>query len=125
MRGKRYAILLEFVNDHLDDFVDVLQSFRWSRTLSYRTKPAQHRAVGVETAFIWLDHYFEGVGLHDVFSVYRRHYCLMMVPSRRRISPHPPFKSLRIPCSKLPNGYLAAAFSSTSIPQPGASVGYQ
>ena len=52
-------------------------------------------------------------------------HCLITVPSRRRISPHPPFNRFRSPSSKLPNGYLAAAFSSTSMPQPGASLGYQ
>src|SRR5690348_15709408 len=32
------------------------------------------------------------------------HYCLMMLPSRRRISPQPPFRSRRSPCSEVPNG---------------------
>ena len=50
-----------------------------------------------------------------------RVHCLMSVPSRRRISPHPPFSLCRSPCSPWPNGYLAAARSSTSMPQPGAS----
>ena len=48
-------------------------------------------------------------------------YCLMTVPSRLRISPQPPFSCWRSPCSPWPNGYFAAARSSTSMPQPGAS----
>ena len=52
-------------------------------------------------------------------------YCLMIVPSFRRISPHPPLSVFRSPVSPKPNGYFAAAFSSTSIPQPGASFTYQ
>lgn len=46
------------------------------------------------------------------------YYCLITVPSRFRISPHPPFK-LSGPDT---NGALAAAFSSISIPQPGCSL---
>ena len=46
-----------------------------------------------------------------------RCYCLMTVPSRRRTSPQPPFRFPR-PAVK---GAFAAAFSSTSIPQPGFS----
>src|SRR6476620_7023582 len=45
-------------------------------------------------------------------------YCLMTVPSRLRISPHPPFRF----SGPLVNGDLAAAFSSISIPQPGFSL---
>ena len=45
-------------------------------------------------------------------------YCLMTVPSRLRISPHPPFR----PFSLCVNGDLAAAFSSISIPHPGFSL---
>ena len=44
-------------------------------------------------------------------------YCLITVPSRFRISPHPPFR-LSGPDT---NGSLAAAFSSISIPHPGCS----
>lgn len=43
-------------------------------------------------------------------------YCLMTVPSRSRISPHPPLSGLAR------NGALAASFSSISIPQPGFSL---
>ena len=48
-------------------------------------------------------------------------YCLITVPSRRRISPHPPFSRCFSPVSPWPKGYFAAARSSTSMPQPGAS----
>jgi hypothetical protein len=37
----------------------------------------------------------------------------------------PPVESLPPPFSPNPNGYFAAAFSSTSIPHPGASFTYQ
>src|SRR6185312_10782921 len=44
-------------------------------------------------------------------------YCLTICPSGRRTSPQPPFiGSVRL------NGCLAAAFSSTSMPQPGLSL---
>src|SRR6266436_3713424 len=46
------------------------------------------------------------------------YYCLITVPSRFRISPHPPFRS----SGPEINGDLAAAFSSISIPHPGFSL---
>ena len=49
-------------------------------------------------------------------------YCLITVPSLRRTSPQPPLSLFRSSDSKLPYGYFAASFSSTSIPQPGASL---
>ena len=52
-------------------------------------------------------------------------YCLIIVPSFFRISPQPPLRVFRSPFSPNPNGYFAAAFSSTSIPHPGASFTYQ
>jgi len=45
-----------------------------------------------------------------------RHYCLITVPSRKRISPQPPFSWLAV------KGALAASFSSISMPQPGFSL---
>src|ERR1041385_2182052 len=50
------------------------------------------------------------------------HYCLITWPSFLRISPQPPFRRLRSPCSPNPKGYFAAAFSSTSMPHPGDSL---
>jgi len=47
-------------------------------------------------------------------------YCLMTVPSRRRMTPHPPFRLPRGPSDR--NGCFAASFSSISIPHPGASL---
>src|ERR1700722_1041720 len=47
-----------------------------------------------------------------------RHYCFITVPSRRRISPQPPLRLL----APGVNGAFAAAFSSTSMPQPGFSL---
>ena len=47
-------------------------------------------------------------------------YCLITVPSRRRITPQPPFRAPRAPSDL--KGYLAASFSSTSMPQPGESL---
>ena len=49
-------------------------------------------------------------------------HCLITEPSRRRISPQPPFSRARSPVSPWPKGYFAAARSSTSMPQPGASL---
>lgn len=46
----------------------------------------------------------------------RGRYCLITVPSRRRISPQPPFNGLAV------KGALAASFSSISMPQPGFSL---
>jgi hypothetical protein len=43
-------------------------------------------------------------------------YCLITVPSRRRISLQPPFSGLAV------KGALAASFSSISMPQPGFSL---
>jgi hypothetical protein len=43
-------------------------------------------------------------------------YCLITVPSRSRISPHPPLSGLTV------KGALAASFSSISMPQPGFSL---
>src|SRR5580698_7964762 len=54
-------------------------------------------------------------GLTDVLDIA---YCLITVPSSRRISPQPPFRLL----APLVNGAFAAAFSSTSMPQPGFSL---
>ena len=45
-------------------------------------------------------------------------YCLITVPSRLRISPHPPLR-LSLPGV---NGAFAAAFSSISMPHPGVSL---
>ena len=45
-----------------------------------------------------------------------RDYCLMTVPSGRRMMPQPPFRPPSL------NGALAASFSSISIPQPGFSL---
>ena len=47
-------------------------------------------------------------------------YCLITVPSRRRMTPHPPFRLPRAPSDR--NGYFAASFSSISMPHPGASL---
>ncbi len=47
-------------------------------------------------------------------------YCLITVPSRRRMTPQPPLSAPRWPSMR--NGYLAASFSSTSMPQPGESL---
>jgi hypothetical protein len=57
-------------------------------------------------------------GLREARALRRSNYCLITVPSIRRISPHPPFR----PLAGLVNGALAAAFSSTSMPQPGFSL---
>ena len=51
-------------------------------------------------------------GLFAVSSV----HCLITVPSRRRISPQPPFSR-----AAAVKGAFAAAFSSISMPQPGFS----
>ncbi len=50
-----------------------------------------------------------------------RAHCLIIWPSPRRSSPQPPFS----PSRGLVNGYFAAAFSSTSIPQPGFVLGHR
>jgi hypothetical protein len=68
------------------------------------------------------------VGCRDVSPETRRwrgrpsRYCLITVPSLRRTSPQPPLSLFRSSNSKLPYGYFAASFSSTSMPQPGASL---
>src|SRR5205807_4233396 len=50
-------------------------------------------------------------------------YCLITWPSRLRTSPQPPFSRLRSPDSVCPNGYLAAAFPSTSMRSEERRVG--
>ncbi len=67
----RYAIFLEFIHNHLDDLIDVLQRFGFRRALRYRTEWAERRAVGVITALIGFHYDFERVSLHgDSISVY-------------------------------------------------------
>jgi hypothetical protein len=44
-------------------------------------------------------------------------YCLITVPSRLRISPHPPFRWFALSVK----GNFAASFSSISMPHPGRS----
>ena len=62
--GKCNTIFLEFVHDHLDNFVDVLQSLCCRRTLGNCTESTQSGAVGVVSAFIGLHDDFESIRLH-------------------------------------------------------------
>lgn len=62
--GKSDAVFLEFVHDHLDDFVDVFESFLSSGALGDCAITAQGGAIGVIAAFVGLDNDFERVGLH-------------------------------------------------------------
>ncbi len=58
---------------------------------------------------------------HDVRGG-NRSYCLMIVPSRRAHFAPAAIEPFALACSNEPNGYFAAAFSSISMPQPGASL---
>ena len=64
--GKWNVVLLELVNDHSYDLVDVPQGLFFGSPLRNRAIPAQRWTVGVETAFIRFNHDLECVRSHKV-----------------------------------------------------------
>ena len=67
MGGKIDTVFLEFVHDHLDDFVAVLQCLCCRRALGDGAKSTQSRAVGMKSALIGLHDDFESIGLHGTW----------------------------------------------------------
>jgi len=62
---KGFTFFKEFVHDHLDHFIDVLQSFLLSRSLRDGAVLTKRGTEGVITAFVGLDDDSEAVGLHS------------------------------------------------------------
>ena len=65
VEGKSNSIFPEFIHDHLDNFVDILQRLGFRRTLGNRTESTQSGAVSVISAFIGFHNDFEGIRLHQ------------------------------------------------------------
>ena len=107
------GILSEFIDDHRYNLVDVLERVPLSRALRDCALRLQGRAIGMPSAFIWLNDYFEGVCLHALSMVsYRTTPAIGLLADAYSFFPIRPARYALRPASTA--SFMAFAMSSAS-----------